>query len=388
MGFLNDWSIVKLIGVSFAVVFGLASVAVAIYVAVRRRDQFVSFLKAWGGLVALIAAAIGIYALVRTCLDMVAAGELIPQLFYPIGATIVWAVLGALVLVVLHYLAPNRVRVVGLVWALVVGAGVVASVVFIGIYYVDVIRDSGYYQDVSTLALALGAVLLVAILAVMAIFCGRKTERTEQTRSLVSAGVCVALSFALSYVTFFKMPQGGSITLASMLPLLVYSYRYGVRRGILAGLVYGLLQAVQDPWIIHPAQFLLDYPLAFAMLGLAGWLRGIAGDKVKGVASYVVGTLTAVILRYLAHVISGIFAFASYAAPGYGAVAWGFLYNTFCLVDGGICLVLGIILFANRGVRRLVYGDASVPLRLHRSHRTADGMEGEDVSATEGGEAQ
>ena len=170
----------------------------------------------------------------------------------------------------------------------------------------------------------------------------------------------IALSFALSYVTFFKMPQGGSITLASMLPILVYGYRFGTRRGIIAGLVYGLLQAVQDPWIIHPAQFLLDYPLAFAMLGLAGWLRTLRPKGKDGnLVIFLVGGVTAVILRYFAHVISGIFAFSTYAAEGYSAVAWGFLYNTFCLVDGAICLSLGALLYLNRGVRRLIFGDSA-----------------------------
>ena len=66
------------------------------------------------------------------------------------------------------------------------------------------------------------------------------------------------MSFALSYVRIFRLPMGGSITFASMLPFMLYSYMYGTKKGVLAGLVYGVLQAVQDPWIIHPAQFALD----------------------------------------------------------------------------------------------------------------------------------
>ncbi|MBR2384770.1 MAG: energy-coupled thiamine transporter ThiT, partial [Clostridia bacterium] len=70
--------------------------------------------------------------------------------------------------------------------------------------------------------------------------------------------MCVALSFALSYIKLFEMPQGGSVTLFSMLPIMLFSYIYGMKKGLLVGVIYGLLQAVQDPYIIHPAQFLLD----------------------------------------------------------------------------------------------------------------------------------
>lgn len=55
-----------------------------------------------------------------------------------------------------------------------------------------------------------------------------------------------------------------------MLPLMLFSYMFGIRKGIIVGAIYGVLQAIQDPWIIHPAQFFLDYPIAFAMTGLAG----------------------------------------------------------------------------------------------------------------------
>lgn len=378
----SSWNNLKWICIWFAVVFGALSVVAAIVVAVKNRKQFGRLVRAWFGAVVVLAAVVGVYALALTCREMVVEGTFTPILFYPIGATLLWAVLGAGVLLALRFIAPHRVRVVGFVWAIVFGIGLVVTVVLLARYYTDVIRDSGYYENVSTWALSIGAVVLVAVLAVMAVFCGRRTEKNENTRSVVYAGICVALSFALSYVTFFKMPQGGSITLASMLPLLIYSYRFGVRRGIIAGLVYGLLQAVQDPWIIHPAQFLLDYPLAFSMLGLAGWLRVIA-PKANGMVSFVVGGVTAIVLRYFAHVISGIFAFSSYAAPGYGAVAWGFLYNTFELADGAICLTFGVLLFINKAVRRFVFGDGA-PMRVDHAADVVPTPTDANAASTEG----
>ena len=65
------------------------------------------------------------------------------------------------------------------------------------------------------------------------------------TKRLVYGALCIALSFALSYVKLFSMPMGGSITLCSMLPLMLYAYRFGTPAGLLAGLAYGLLQLIQ-----------------------------------------------------------------------------------------------------------------------------------------------
>ncbi|MCX4286579.1 MAG: energy-coupled thiamine transporter ThiT, partial [Clostridia bacterium] len=111
------------------------------------------------------------------------------------------------------------------------------------------------------------AILFVAITSGCVL--GDKSSEYN-AKSLTYGAVCVALSFALSYIKFFSLPQGGSVTFASMLPLCLYSYMFGTKKGVFAGLIYGVLQAVQDPWIIHPAQFLLDYPVAFAGIGVAG----------------------------------------------------------------------------------------------------------------------
>jgi thiamine transporter len=214
------------------------------------------------------------------------------------------------------------------------------------IYYSEEVLPSGWYSDVSDIGLGLGAAVLTVIIIALALVFGKKNEKTS-TKSIVYAAVCVALSFALSYIKLFKLPQGGSITLVSMLPLMLYSYMFGIRKGVMAGLVYGFLQAIQDPWIIHPAQFLLDYPIAFSALGLAGTFRELKIFS-KPIVNFLLGGLLSGAMRYFAHVLSGIFAFSSYAAEGYGAVAWGFLYNTFALVDLAIVLVVGGIMMSTK----------------------------------------
>ena len=175
-----------------------------------------------------------------------------------------------------------------------------------------------------------------------------------ETRSVTFAAVSVALAFALSYIRLFRLPQGGSITLVSVLPLMLYSQMFGVRKGVVVGIIFGLLSAIQDPWILHPAQFLLDYPIAYGCIGLSALFTqgGIKGKK--GIVLFAAGSVLAVTMRYFSHVISGIFAFSMYAKSGYSAVAWGFLYNTFAFADMAIALGIGILMLLNSSFLKIV----------------------------------
>ncbi len=233
-----------------------------------------------------------------------------------------------------------------------VGALLIASLVCIGVYYAQNISGDGYFNSdvaaVNQLLLYLFAALLLAAVVAGGLFFGRKDRSGFDTKAIAYAAVCIALSFALSYLRIVKLPQGGSVTAASLLPLMIYSYMYGTKKGVFAGLVYGVLQAVQDPWIIHPAQFLLDYPIAFAAIGLAGVFADVrALDKLPQV-QFALGAVLASALRYVAHVLSGVFAFSAYAAD-YGMSAWEYslLYNSFVFADIAIAIVAGVIVFSS-----------------------------------------
>ena len=195
--------------------------------------------------------------------------------------------------------------------------------------------------------------ILVAVILVVALVFGKKVN-CDNTRSIVYASVCIAMSFALSYIRFIELPQGGSVTFASLLPLMVYSYMYGARKGVIAGAIYGLLQFVQAPWFYHPVQFLLDYPIAFSALGLVGIIKEREILKSKPIVQFIIGALIGVAIRYLSHVVSGIFVFGSGDPENYNAVAWSFLYNTFCLADIAIAILAGVILFGSKSFVRLI----------------------------------
>ncbi len=193
--------------------------------------------------------------------------------------------------------------------------------------------------------------IIIIVIAVTTLLKGKKTA--SNTKSIVYASVSIAMSFALSYIRFLELPQGGSVTFASLLPLMIYSYMFGVRKGVIAGIIYGFLQFIQAPWFYHPIQFLLDYPIAFASIGLSGIFKENEWLKGKAILQFSIGALIGVTLRYFSHVISGIFVFGS-GDPSYGAVAWSFLYNAFTFADLAVCLIAGMTMFSSKTFIKLL----------------------------------
>ena len=181
---------------------------------------------------------------------------------------------------------------------------------------------------------AIGAlVVMVGLL----IYLAKRPEKQGRTdvRALTYGALCMAMSFVLSYIKLWSMPLGGSVTLASMLPLLWYSNKFGVKNGLIAGAAYGLLQLIQKPEIYHWVQVLLDYPLAFMMLGLAGSVKNLQLGSVIGVAG-----------RWICHILSGAIFFAVWVPEGWSnAWVYSAAYNgAYLLVDLIICIVLSFVL--------------------------------------------
>ena len=142
------------------------------------------------------------------------------------------------------------------------------------------------------------------------------SQTSSKTRILVEGAAMVALATVLSFIRIFKLPWGGSITLLSMLPIVVFSIRRGVKAGLAASFVFSLIQFVQGimdglfGWGLTPgmlvACILLDYILAFTVLGIAGLFRNM---EFKGCIS---GVALALVSRYVLHVISGYVIWQSY----------------------------------------------------------------------------
>ncbi len=141
--------------------------------------------------------------------------------------------------------------------------------------------------------------------------------KSWNTRELAEVSVTVALSVVLNYIKIYQLPWGGSITLGSMVPIMLLSYRRGVKVGLMAGVVFGLVQMVLEGYIYYPLQIILDYPLAFACLGLAGLFK----------KHPLVGVVVALTGRFLSHFASGVLFFAEYAPPEMGPIVYSAVYN-------------------------------------------------------------
>lgn len=156
--------------------------------------------------------------------------------------------------------------------------------------------------------------------------------RSARTVNLVTGGVLVALGTALSFIKVFDLPYGGSITLCSMLPVMLFSYRAGVKWGLGAGFVFSVLELLFGLDALKgisgatvAGSVFLDYLLAFTVLGLAGVFRG----KIKNdPAAFTLGCLLAGLLRYLCSFLSGWILWSEFADVNFSPMLAGLSGNT------------------------------------------------------------
>jgi thiamine transporter len=197
--------------------------------------------------------------------------------------------------------------------------------------------------DLTTLSKALIIALMLVALFVAAYFIGKRDIKIS-TKQLTVSAVFIALAFVASNMKLFKMPTGGSITLFSMMFICLIGYWYGIGAGILAGVTYGLLQLIVDPYIVTLPQLLTDYPLAFGALGLSGIGHHIDKKTESSVFEFgglQIGYILGVLGRYAFSVISGVVFFADWAPKGQSPLVYSLTYNISYLgVEGIITLIL------------------------------------------------
>lgn len=159
-----------------------------------------------------------------------------------------------------------------------------------------------------------------------------QTKGKNRVRKLVECAVMIALASALSFFPILKMPYGGSVTFASMLPIILIAYRNGIGWGLGSGFAFAFIQQMLgldnlsyvSTWQSVLAVIILDYALAFVVLGLGGIFRG----KLKNQSTeMVLGTVFVCALRYLCHVISGATVWAGISIPTKAALIYSIGYN-------------------------------------------------------------
>lgn len=167
-------------------------------------------------------------------------------------------------------------------------------------------------------------------------------SKHSSTVIMIEGALCIALSFVMTKINLFTMPQGGSVDF-ELVPLILYTYRRGWSWGIRAGALAGILHVILGGYFFHPIQVVLDYPLAYAFVGLADlhpfWLGLIAAWAGQTASS----------------VVSGAIFFAQYAPEGQNPWVYSFFYNAPVLgvkylVSGIAALILWRILHRDLAV--------------------------------------
>ncbi len=192
-----------------------------------------------------------------------------------------------------------------------------------------------------------------------------KRRLSSNLTTLTECAVMLALSFALSYAKIFEMPMGGSVTIASMLPIMLIGIKYGPLTGLSTAFAYSLTQLLQAfvsanvfPYCESMGSLviciLFDYLLPFTLLGLAGLPKAMKLTKNAEINAYI-GIISVVFLRFLCHFTTGVVIWGQWAPDGMGKYLYSFLYNGgFLSADFAICIICAVLMFRKPELKKLV----------------------------------
>ena len=177
-------------------------------------------------------------------------------------------------------------------------------------------------------------------------------QRTN-TKRLIECSLMVALATVLSLIKLVEMPYGGSITIASMLPIIIISYRHGNVWGLSSAVAYATLQQLTGlnnlsyftTWQSVLAVILLDYIIAFTLVGLGGVFRKLIKNQALALTA---GAVMVSLLRYICHTIGGATVWAGLSIPDSAALIYSIGYNaTYMLPE---TIILAAVAFYLGGV--------------------------------------
>ena len=182
------------------------------------------------------------------------------------------------------------------------------------------------------------AIAGIALFVLAILFAGRNSETKKMgTRQLVFCAMAIALAYVTSYLKLFSLPWGGSVTLCSMLFIVLIGNWYGVQTGIFAGLAYGIMQFLQEPYVLSFFQVCCDYILAFAALGVAGFFAKSSHGLLKGY-------IAAVIARGAFHALGGYLYWMDYMPENFPQslkAVYPIVYNySFLLAEAVITVII------------------------------------------------
>ena len=205
--------------------------------------------------------------------------------------------------------------------------------------------------------LAIIAVIAAVIFMVTIINKKRNKAFKMETRDITYGAICLTVAYVLSFFGY-KLPQGGTVTPASVLPIMIYCYYFGFRKGLIITTAYMLLQLLQNPYIVSPWSLLLDYVIPYMALGFVG-IFSYSSKRYYKVLNHkkpiilahlpiILGGLIYIIIRYTCHVLAGVLFYSEFAWEGWSTVTYSLAYNSFVLIDFAVAIVAGIALLSSK----------------------------------------
>lgn len=198
------------------------------------------------------------------------------------------------------------------------------------------------------------------------------SSNREKIMAVAAGGVCLALAEVLSLIKIYEMPEGGSVTLASMLPIILFALCFGPAWGLGAAFIYSGMQLLVGAYFLTPLQVFLDYTFAFTALGIAGFFAAKKEDRIKEsnilkrlglvpIWKIALATVAAMLGRLVFSYISGIVFYGSYAPEGQPVWLYSLLYNgTYLLPEAAITLLALYVLLTSLKLHKKTEEDAKM----------------------------
>ncbi len=160
-------------------------------------------------------------------------------------------------------------------------------------------------------------------------------SKNMTVKKMCFCAICIALAVIANMITIYKFPFGGSVTLFSMLIIVLPAWFYGIRTGVLCGLIYGIMQFVLEPYMISVIQVTLDYVLAFSVMGVAGIFHNDKNGLLKGYGAAIIARWIIATCAGLVWVQAGSVAWEGWAPLPYSAA-----YNAAYIFTEGIATLI------------------------------------------------
>lgn len=183
-----------------------------------------------------------------------------------------------------------------------------------------------------------------------------ETTNMSKTRILVEGALMVALATVLSIFKFYEMPQGGSLTVMSMVPIVIMSYRHGLKWGTFTAFVYSAIQLLLGLANVSYCKTLgailicifFDYVIAFTVLGLAVLFAGAFAKLVHNkVVCAAFGMALVGLLRFVCHYISGVTIWGQWAPEGTPVWIYSLGYNGPFMLAETVIAIVGVVILCS-----------------------------------------